>query len=154
MVRDLSRIKCQKIFVSGIIKKIFPRSKFIDVRRLREATCWSIYTSRFKIEGYPYSTDLRSIWKFCNFYDDYISSKSRLGWDNLYLLNYDSLTQNQESETRSLLGFCGLDFELSCMNFHQNSRKSRTKSSYQVQKCIGALKMEKLEKFSLGWTED
>lgn len=141
-----------------LLRKIFPKSRFIDVRRLREATCWSIYTSRFKIEGYPYSTDLSAIWKFYSFYDDCINRKSGQGWDNFYTLNYDSLTQNQESETRSLLSFCGLDFELNCMNFHKNSRKSRTKSSYQVQQKMytgSSEKWKNYEKFLTGyWIED
>ena len=80
------------------------------------------------------------------------------GWDNFYTLNYDSLTQNQESETRSLLSFCGLDFELNCMNFHENPRKSRTKSSYQVQQKIytgSSERWKNYESFLTGyWIED
>ena len=75
------------------------------------------------------------------------------GWDNFYSLDYDSLTQNQESETRSLLSFCGLTFELSCLDFHKNSRKSRTKSSYQVRQKMYTGSSEKWKNYEKFLTE-
>ena len=116
-----------------ILSKIFPQSKIINVKRMKEATCWSIFTSRFNVRSYPYSTDLEWVWQFYSFYDEYLGEVSRQGACDIYTLNYESLTENQEAETLSLLSFCGLEFEPSCINFHKNVRKSRTKSAYQVQ---------------------
>ena len=37
---------------------------------------------------------------------------------------------------RALLGYCGLDFEPSCLRFYENSRAVRTASSEQVRRPI------------------
>ena len=116
-----------------ILSKIFPQSKVINVKRRKEATCWSIFTSRFNVPSYPYSTDLEWVWQFYSFYDEYIEKVARQGSCDFYTLDYDSLTENQDAETLALLSFCELGFESSCINFHKNVRKSRTKSAYQVQ---------------------
>ena len=89
-----------------------------------------------------------------SFYDECMNRKSGHGWDDFYTLDYELLTQNQESETRSLLSFCGLEFEMSCMNFHKNSLKSRTKSSLQVQQKMytgSSEKWKNYEKFLTGY---
>ena len=58
-------------------------------------------------------------------------------WDKLFpgkILNvtYESLTLNQEKETRKLLNYCGLDWDQNCLNFYENKTTMTTTSSMQV----------------------
>ena len=52
------------------------------------------------------------------------------GW--IYDLNYESLTLNQEEETRKLLEYMDLEWEPQCLEFYETSRAVRTASATQV----------------------
>jgi hypothetical protein len=45
---------------------------------------------------------------------------------------YEDLIEDLEGSVRQALTYCGLDFEQSCLDFHQNSRSVATASSEQV----------------------
>ena len=49
---------------------------------------------------------------------------------------YEELVRNPEAEIRRLLAYCGLEFEESCLRFHETGRGVRTVSSEQVRKPI------------------
>ena len=52
----------------------------------------------------------------------------------IYELNYESLTEYQEEETRKLLDYCGLNWQDDCLDFHNNPRVVETASKYQVKR--------------------
>jgi hypothetical protein len=47
---------------------------------------------------------------------------------------YEDLIANQESVTRSLLTYCGLDWDERCLAFYQTRRAVQTASTIQVRK--------------------
>ena len=47
------------------------------------------------------------------------------------------MVENLEASTRSMLAFCGLAFEPSCLSYHETRRGIRTPSSEQVRQPIG-----------------
>ena len=47
-------------------------------------------------------------------------------------MEYEKLTESQETETRKLLAYCGLEFEENCLKFHETKRGIKTASSLQV----------------------
>ena len=47
-------------------------------------------------------------------------------------LNYEALTENQEEESRKLLGHIGLDWEERCLEFHKFGRAIQTAFATQV----------------------
>jgi len=49
-------------------------------------------------------------------------------------VQYESLVQNLEVETRRILEFCELDFEPACLEFHRNPNPSATASASQVRR--------------------
>ena len=63
-------------------------------------------------------------------------------WDNtlskrIYNLDYELLTVNQESETRQLIDYLGLDWDENCLSPQNNTRSVATASNLQVRKkCI------------------
>ena len=46
------------------------------------------------------------------------------------------MVDDTEAEVRSLLAYCGLDFEPACLEFHKTERAVRTASSEQVRQPI------------------
>ena len=39
--------------------------------------------------------------------------------ESIYEINYEKLVNNKEKEVKNLLNFCDLNYEQSCLNFHQ-----------------------------------
>ena len=54
----------------------------------------------------------------------------------IYHLNYESLTENLERETRKLFDYLDLPWEKNVLNFHKNKRSIKTASNIQVRKKI------------------
>ena len=46
--------------------------------------------------------------------------------------HYESVLDNQESETKKLLEYCGLEWEEQCLKFYETKRSINTASSEQV----------------------
>ena len=53
-----------------------------------------------------------------------------------YELRYERLTENQEEETRKLLGYLELDWEDKLLAFHETERSVHTASNIQVRQEI------------------
>ena len=47
---------------------------------------------------------------------------------------YEQMVDNSEGEIRSLLDYCGLDWDEACLRFHETKRPVRTASSEQVRR--------------------
>ena len=52
--------------------------------------------------------------------------------NKIYDLQYESLTANQELETRKLLDYCDLNWDENCLYFYNNNRSVLTASKDQV----------------------
>jgi len=62
-------------------------------------------------------------------------------WSNLfpnkiYDICYEDLTTDQEVETRKLLDYCELEWDVNCLNFHTNKKAVKTTSAMQVRQKI------------------
>ena len=49
-------------------------------------------------------------------------------------ISYEWLVDHQDEGTRSILEFCGLDFEPGCLEFHRNASPVPTAISVQVRR--------------------
>ena len=58
------------------------------------------------------------------------------GVKNVYSLDYDALTVDQEYETKKLISFLGLKWTDECLLPHKNKRSVLTASQQQVRKKI------------------
>ncbi len=56
--------------------------------------------------------------------------------DRIYNLNYESLTTDQENQTRKLLKYVGLNWEKTCLSPQKNKRNVKTASKHQVRQKI------------------
>ena len=121
---------------TGFILAAFPNAKIIHLSRNPIAVCWSNFKAYFKSGGNGFIYDLEDLVAFYDLYLDLMGHWNDLFPDRIFTLNYEKLTENQESETRRLLEYCGLEFEQACLDFHQSDRAVQTASAMQVRQKI------------------
>jgi tetratricopeptide (TPR) repeat protein len=115
---------------AGFLLTTMPGVKIINVRREPAASCWSMFKMQFK--GHGYSNDLVDLADYYKLYLDLMDFWSKEFPNQVYDLDYEALTRNQESETRKLLEYCGLEWEEQCLEFYKTKRAIRTPSGRQV----------------------
>ncbi|MEM7097664.1 MAG: sulfotransferase [Pseudomonadota bacterium] len=128
-------------FHVGLIKLILPNAKVIDARRHPMSCCLSGFKQLFG-QGQEFSYGLRDIG---NYYREYVELMTH--WDEVlpgfvHLVQHEDLIADLEGEVRKLLGFCGLEFEQACLDYHKTERSVRTPSSEQVRQPIFTSSMD------------
>ena len=116
----------------ALICAAIPEAKIIHVQRNSKATCWSNFKHYFASKGLGYSYNLSDTVKYHELYKDLMHFWYQSYDDRIYNLDYDKLTDDQESETRRLIEYLGLNWEESCLAPEENKRSVITASSLQV----------------------
>ena len=116
----------------GVIRSVFPEAKIIHVKRSSAATCWSNYKQYFTGDGLAYSHNLDDLTQYYQLYRKLMTFWDQMYGDQIYHIDYDQLTIDQEIETRKLLKYLALDWEEPCLSPHKNKRPVRTASQQQV----------------------
>lgn len=118
-------------FHLGLISLMFPNARIIHMIRDPRDVCLSIYFQRFGAQQ-TYSTDLIEL-------ADYYSTYQHLMkyWHHVLDLPildivYEDLVSDQETMTRKIIDFCGLEWNDQCLSFYKNKRDINTPSYDQV----------------------
>jgi tetratricopeptide (TPR) repeat protein len=119
----------------GLIRLILPNARVIDVRRHPMSCGFSIFKQHFA-RGQSYAYDLEELGIF---YADYVRMMAL--WDArmpgfVHRLIYEDLVADLEGETRRMLDFLGLPFDVACLRFHESRRSVRTPSAQQVRQPV------------------
>jgi len=121
---------------AGLIRLILPNARIIHCRRDPVDTCLSCYMKLFSGEqGFTY--DLTELGRFHQGYQRLMAHwRDVLPPENFIEVDYESVVEDLEGQARRLIAFCGLDWNPSCLDFHQNTRAVRTASVTQVRQPI------------------
>jgi tetratricopeptide (TPR) repeat protein len=119
----------------GLILVALPNAKIIDARRHPLACCLSGFKQHFAM-GQHFSYSLEDLGRYYRDYTAFMAHFDRAAPGRVHRVFYENLVDHTEAEVRSLLDYCGLDFEPSCLRFYENSRAVRTASSEQVRRPI------------------
>ena len=111
-----------------LICAAFPEAKIVHVQRDASATCWSNYKQYFNSKNIGYCYDLKDTVQYHNLYKDLMQLWQSEYSDRIYNLNYESLTTDQENQTRKLIKHLGLNWEEACLRPEKNKRSVRTAS--------------------------
>jgi tetratricopeptide (TPR) repeat protein len=119
----------------ALIHAILPNAKVIDARRAPMAACFANFKQLFA-EGQAFTYSLSDIG---HYYSDYLRLMNH--WQKVlpgkcYTVSYEDVVTDLEFQVKKLLDHCGLPFEDSCINFHENNRAVRSASSEQVRQPI------------------
>jgi len=119
----------------GLIALTLPNAKIIDARRHPMGCCFSGFKQHFA-RGQAFSYGLDDIGRY---YADYVELMAHFDAvlpGRAHRVIYEEMVADPEAQIRALLDYCGLPFEESCLNFHENDRAVRTASSEQVRRPI------------------
>ncbi len=120
----------------GLILKAIPEAKIIHVKRDPAATCWSNFKHYFSSNRLGYSYDLEDTVGYFKLYQDLMRFWSQEQNGQIFHLDYEKLTVEQESETRKLIEHMQLGWEDACLSPQENKRSVRTASQQQVRKNV------------------
>jgi hypothetical protein len=117
------------------IHLILPNAKIIDARRHPLGCCFSNFRQHFA-RGQNFTYDLSDLGRYYWDYVRFMAHVDRVLPGRVHRVIYERMVDDTESEVRALLDHLGLDFEPSCLNFHETERAVRTASSEQVRQPI------------------
>ena len=117
---------------AGAIFAMLPEAKMVVCRRDPVETGFSCFRQLFAEDGHAYSYDLADMGAYWRDFDRMCRRWSELYPGRIHDMVYEDLQADQEGKTRELLAFCGLEFEESCLRFHETQRYIKTISSAQV----------------------
>ncbi len=118
----------------GFLLSALSGLRVVHVTRDPIAVCFSNFRQHFGNTGSGFSYDLSDLVEFYRLYEKLMEFWKERFPERIFELNYERLTENQEAETRSLLEYCGLDWDENCLEFEKNMRPVQTASSVQVRK--------------------
>jgi tetratricopeptide (TPR) repeat protein len=117
------------------IHLILPNATIIDARRHPMSCCFSNFKQHFaKGQAFSYALD-----DLGRYYSDYVRLMQHVDAvlpNRVHRVIYERMVDATEAEVRALLTACGVDFEETCLRFHETERAVRTPSSEQVRQPI------------------
>jgi hypothetical protein len=119
-----------------LICSAFPEAKIIHVQRSAAATCWSNYKQYFSSQNLGYCYDLNDILAYYKLYTDLMKTWQSQYGCRIFNLSYETLTVEQEKETKKLIDYLELGWERACLSPQKNMRSVGTASQKQVRREI------------------
>jgi len=131
----------------GLICSAFPEAKIVHVKRSPAATCWSNFKHYFLTTGLDYCFDQIDIVHYYQMYEELMLFWGEHYSERIYNLDYEQLTADQETETKKLIQYLGIDWEDACLSPEKNKRYVKTASSMQVREKVYKGSSEEWKKF-------
>ena len=133
------RFYCDKspnnfVFV-GLMHALFPNVRVIHCRRHPLDTLFSCYMTNFK-SGQEYSYSFDNLAEYYHGYHRMMNHWQEVTGIPILAVDYESVVADQQSESRRMIEFLGLNWEDGCLQFQKNARVVKTASNWQVRQPI------------------
>lgn len=119
----------------GLIRLLFPNAKIVHCSRDPIDTCVSCFMNNFS-EFHGYNADLTNLGLYYREYHRLMQYWAKLGSTRIHESVYESLTSDQEAQSRLLIDHLGLDWNDACLRFFEADRTVTTISRWQVRQPI------------------
>jgi Flp pilus assembly protein TadD len=120
----------------GVIYSVFPNARVIYMQRDPIDTCLSCYFQQF-MTGLNFTMDLTDLAHYYRGHQRLMTHwRATLPRGFILDVPYEGLVADQETWTRKMLEFLGLEWDERCLNFHENKRQVVTASAWQVRQKI------------------
>jgi len=130
-------------YCAGILHLAFPNSPILHIRRNPVDTALSIYMTDLA-KPPEFAHNKRNIVSAYREYEEIMKLwRAVIPRENLLEINYEDLIAEQETWTRQIIDFCGLEWNDSCMEFYKDDRQVSTPSMWQVRQPIYKTSVEK-----------
>lgn len=121
----------------GLIVQMFPMAHIVHCRRDPLDTCMSCFSENFRIQGLAWAYDLGDLGHmYCQYRRIMDHWRGVLPAGRLLEVDYEDTVSDLEGQARRLIDFVGLDWDDSCLAFHDTRRTVFTPSRRQVRKPI------------------
>ncbi|GAA0772637.1 sulfotransferase family protein [Roseibium denhamense] len=118
-----------------LIGVLFPKATLVHCERTPADTCVSLLThSLSPAHNYTVTPDI--LGHYYRIYADLMEHWQKVLPGKIYQLNYEKLVEDQEAESKALIGHIGLEWEPGCLDFHKNETPVTTFSNVQVRSPI------------------
>lgn len=120
----------------GLIHSLFPRARVIHLRRDPIDTCLSCYFQNFA-NAAPFTMDLSDVAHYCREQHRLAEHwRATLPSQAFLEVRYEDLVADQETWSRRIIEFLGLEWDPRCLEFHKTERAVLTASTWQVRQRI------------------
>ena len=120
----------------GLLCAAFPEAKIIHIKRNPAAVCWANFKQYFASTKIGYCYDLNNVVSYHNLYEELMNFWGNALGNKIYNLDYELLVEEQESETRQLIDYLGMDWDEKCLSPQHNTRPVATASNAQVREKV------------------
>ena len=121
-----------RFLVPRLDRDLVPKARIIHCRRDPLDVCLSCYFQNF--QKIDFACSLEDIGAYYRGYEKLMAHWSRVLPLAIHEIRCEDLVRNQESVTRKLLAYCGLDWDERCLTFWSTRRAVQTASTVQVRK--------------------
>jgi Flp pilus assembly protein TadD len=120
----------------GFIHSVFPNARIIRMRRDPIDTCLSCYFQNFST-AQTFTMDLDDLAAYYHTHQRLMDHWCKaLPAQAIFEVPYEDLVADQETWTRKILDFLGLEWDARCLAFHETKRSVVTASTWQVRQKI------------------
>jgi hypothetical protein len=118
-----------------LIKEIFPNAKVIHCKRNILSSIISIIKNN--LVEVPWAHNLEHILKYFDIYYNTIENFKKIFPNFIYELEYEKFVNDPEIQSKNLLKFCNLPWNIGCLEFYKREKLiSKTASNMQIRKAI------------------
>lgn len=122
-------------YLLGFIGLMFPNARFIWCRRDPRDIAVSIYGENFALAE-RLATSMAGIGHLVRLQERLMHHWQAVLPQPILEFHYETLAREPEAQARRALGFCGLDWDPACLEFHQGERSVQTPSRWQVRQPV------------------
>jgi len=130
----------------GLITRALPNAKIVLLQRNPMDSCYAMYKTLFA-EAYPFSYCLSDLAKYYIEWSKLMDHWIKTHPNEILPIKYEGIVTDTKNSVSSLLKFCGLDWEDSCLEFHKRKDGVSTASAAQVRQPIYTSSLEKWRKY-------
>ena len=134
-------------FRVGLISILFPGASIIHCRRNAMDICNSIYFHIFGSD-HPHAYNLQTLGEYYLEYERIMAYWRALPGIDLFEIQYEDLVADQQTLSRKMLEYVGLEWDDRCLAFHKNARAILTASNQQVRQPIYKDSIDRWKRYS------
>jgi tetratricopeptide (TPR) repeat protein len=116
----------------GLLAVLFPAGRIIHCRRHPLDICLSCYAMALMPHSHPFASDLRDLGTVYLDYERVMHHWRDVLEIPMLEVSYEALVADQETWSRRIIEFCGLEWDDRCLRFHEGARVVQTASYDQV----------------------
>lgn len=116
----------------GLIKRLFPAAKIIHTCRHPLDIGLSVFQHHLDLQVAGYASDLGDIGHYYGQSQRLMAHWHSLYPDSIFDFDYDTFVRAPKPSLEPLLNFLGLDWDDSCLEFHQLGNTVKTASYWQI----------------------